>query len=306
MIKHLWGDQWELGLVYMQVLYLYPRQILPILGLVSAERETGKSSFGDWLNILFGDNTSVINPINISSSFNSSYATKNIMIIEESRFEKAQDLEKIKALGTQKKITVNTKFTPEYSLPFYCKIVMFSNHEDKFVKIDEEENRYWVLKIPTLNGKANHGILKDLSNEVPKFIKYLEQMPIPDFSKSRMVFTQDQISTNILEQTKISSRSGAHKDIEIRLEQEMLSRTDEEYLYFRHEGLHNKYFRVGSNYSISYIQEVIKNELKLKMEHLTRNPLIGDEGDMGRGAKRSFRVLNKYYSADCIEEDVPF
>ena len=294
LIKHLWGEQWELGLIYMKVMYENPTQILPILALVSNERETGKSTFGDWLGILYGDNSCVINPIDISSSFNSSYSTKNIIIIEETKIEKGSDLEKIKTIATQKTITVNTKFMPEYSLPFYGKVLMFSNHEDKFVKIDEEENRYWVLKVPTLKDKANHGILVDLANEVPAFLKFLEDLPDVDFTKSRMVFTQEQINTNILARTKKNSRTGAHKDIEIRLGQEMRDNPTKEFIYFRHEDLHKKYFERGSNYAVSYIQEVLKNEMHLKMDNRTTEPLIGENGER-MSQVRCFKIANKYY-----------
>lgn len=295
LIKHIWGEQWELGLIYMKVLYLHPKQILPILSLVSSERETGKSTFGDWLGVIYGGNSCVISPGDIGSNHNSSYANKNIIIIEETKIDKAQDLEKIKTLATQKRITVNPKFIKEYSLDFYGKIVMFSNHEDRFVRIDEEENRYWVLKVPTLKGIANHNILKDLTDEIPKFLKYLEQLPEVDFSKSRMVFTQKEINTNILERTKLNSRTGAHKDVLIRLEQEMQANPHKEFIYFRHEDLHAKYFEKKSNYSISYIRDVIKNELKLKMDHRTIEPLIGE--DYRTTQVRCFMVKNDYYEA---------
>ena len=307
LIKHIFGEQWELGLKYMKVIYEMPKQILPILSLVSKERETGKSTYGDWLNILFGDNACVINPINISSAFNSSYATKNIIIIEETKIDKSADLEKIKTIATQKKITVNTKFMPEYSIPFYGKVVMFSNHEDKFVKIDEEENRYWVLKVPTLKGKANHSILEDLTNEVPAFLKFLDQLEDVDTSKSRMVFTQEEINTNILDSTKKNSRSGAYKDVEIYLEKEMMENTHKEYIYFRHEDLHEKYFQRGSNYSISYIREVLRNEMHLKMEHRTSEPLISE--NVREHQTRAFRVENTYYQnagERIVEEDCPY
>lgn len=304
LVKHVWGDQWELGMKYLQCLYLYPKQILPILALVSSERETGKSTFGDWINILFGDNACVINPSNIGSNHNSSYGTKNIIMIEETKFEKSGDLEKIKALGTQKKITMNPKFVPEYSLPFYGKLIMFSNHEDKFVKIDEEENRYWVLKIPTLEGKANHNILQDLADEVPNFLAYLESLPKPDFSKSRMVFTQDEINTQILALTKINSRSGAHKDILIYLEKEMRENQDKPFIWFRHEGLHAKYFSRSSNYAVSYIKEVLRNEMHLKMDEKTYEALVGE--NMSSGQTRAYKIENKYYNESDGDDDAPF
>jgi hypothetical protein len=304
LIKHIWGEQYELGLIYMKVLYLYPKQILPILALVSSERETGKSTFGDLIGIMYGDNSCVISPSDIGSSHNSSYADKNIILIEETKIDRAQDLEKIKTLSTQKRITINPKFIKEYSLDFYGKIIMFSNHEDRFVRIDEEENRYWVLKVPTLKGKANHNILDDLTKEIPKFLRYLEQLPEIDFSRSRMVFTQEEIATNILERTKLNSRSGAHKDILIRLEQEMMENIHKEYIYFRHEDLHAKYFQRGSNYSVSYISDVIRNEMKLVMDNRTRECLIGETERTTQ--VRAYRVKNDYYEFNGEQPDVPF
>ena len=308
LVKHIWGEQWELGLVYLQCLYLYPKQILPILGLVSEERETGKSTFGDWMNIIFGDNVGNITPSNIASNHNTSYASKNIIIIEESIMEKKGDLEKLKAIATQKIITVNPKFISEYQQSFFGKLIMFSNHESKFVRIDKEENRYWVLKVPTLSGKANHGILEDLTKEVPAFLKYLEDLPVPDFSRSRMVFTQDEINTNVLTKTKENSRSGAEKDIDIYLEKEMMEHPEKEYIYFRHEDLYEKYFSRGSSYQVSYIKEVLRDEMKLKMEHRTTEPLINEQYKSGT-QRRAYRVPNKYYGIEDepdTQDEVPF
>ena len=45
LVEHIFGEQYELGMDYLQLLYLYPVQKLPILLLVSEERDTGKSTF---------------------------------------------------------------------------------------------------------------------------------------------------------------------------------------------------------------------------------------------------------------------
>jgi len=44
-LEHIFGNQLELGLDYLAILYLKPTEILPILSLVSKERNTGKSTF---------------------------------------------------------------------------------------------------------------------------------------------------------------------------------------------------------------------------------------------------------------------
>ncbi len=45
LVEHIFGEQYELGIDYLQLLYLQPIQKLPILLLVSEERNTGKSTF---------------------------------------------------------------------------------------------------------------------------------------------------------------------------------------------------------------------------------------------------------------------
>ena len=78
---------------YMKVLYENPKQILPILVLVSEERETGKTTFLNWIQMLFGENSILISSNNITSDFNSSYATKNIILIDEALIEKSIGIE---------------------------------------------------------------------------------------------------------------------------------------------------------------------------------------------------------------------
>ena len=56
LVRHIFGEQYELGMDYLQLLYLQPIQKLPILLLVSEERNTGKSTFLNFLKALFQNN----------------------------------------------------------------------------------------------------------------------------------------------------------------------------------------------------------------------------------------------------------
>ena len=210
LMKHIFGDQWGTkdkplaGIKYMKIMYENPIQPLPILSLVSSKRGTGKSTFVDYLTQLYNANMIIINPEDISSTFNGGYATKNIIAIEESRFENVQALEKLKALSTQKKISVNEKFISNYSIPFFGKIIIASNDETKFVKIDEEEIRYWVRQIPVITIE-NLNILDDLRKEIPYFLKWL--LDVPKFQyKGRHAIPQEETTTHILDHVKKESQ----------------------------------------------------------------------------------------------------
>lgn len=56
LVRHIFGEQYELGMDYLQLLYLRPVEKLPILLLVSEERNTGKSTFLNFLKAIFEDN----------------------------------------------------------------------------------------------------------------------------------------------------------------------------------------------------------------------------------------------------------
>tara|TARA_R110002050_G_scaffold48356_2_gene112448 strand:- start:23137 stop:23583 length:447 start_codon:yes stop_codon:yes gene_type:complete len=51
LLKHIFAKQLNLGLDYLQLLYVKPVQVLPILCLVSKERSTGKTTFLKWLKM---------------------------------------------------------------------------------------------------------------------------------------------------------------------------------------------------------------------------------------------------------------
>ena len=61
---------------YLQLLYLQPIQKLPILLLVSEERNTGKSTFLNFLKALFQNNVTFNTNEDFRSQFNSDWAGK--------------------------------------------------------------------------------------------------------------------------------------------------------------------------------------------------------------------------------------
>jgi len=148
---------------------------LPVLALVSTERETGKTTFLNYIQMLFGENSTLINPSDLMSNFNDAYATKNIIMVDETVIDKAHTVEKLKSIATAKTMSVSQKFVQHYSVPFFGKVIVCTNKENDFMRIDEEEIRFWVRKIKVITGKKNTNIENDLFNEIPKFLKYLEQ-----------------------------------------------------------------------------------------------------------------------------------
>jgi len=107
---------------------------------------------------------------------------------------------------------VNMKMIQHFSIPFFGKIIMNSNNEDKFIKIDQKEIRFLVrkLEIPKI---SNHNILMDMVEEIPAFLYHLTTLPIPDFTQSRMVFTAEELSNNTLSKVKEKSKNWLYQEL---------------------------------------------------------------------------------------------
>lgn len=276
LINHIFGEQAILGLKYLQILYLYPCQILPVLALVSTERETGKTTFLNYIQMIFGDNSTLINPADLMSSFNDAYATKNIVMIDETVIDKQHTVEKLKSLATAKSLSVSQKFVQHYNVPFFGKIIVCTNKETDFMRIDEEEIRFWVRKINPIQGPKNTNIETDLRNEIPLFLKYLEQMPAPDFTRSRMVFTKEEIETDSLTVIKDESKSGLRKDLEEFISDFFYNSEFDEFEATPID-IKERFFTHNNQISNHYIRKVLIGEMKLEAQKMKRyNPFADD------------------------------
>ena len=263
LIHHIFGEQYEMGLQYMKVLYQCPRQALPVLSLLSSERETGKTTFINWLNMIFGDNYVQIGPEDLGKAFNSHYASKNIIAIDETLIEKTAAGEKLKSLATAKSITVDHKFVANYMLPFFAKIILCTNKVLDFMRIDDEEIRFWVRRVPHIT-KKNTTMEEQLAQEIPMFLRYiLDCVPMPDFSQSRMVFTAGQISNQYLDQVKEESRSTLYKELSIAFTNLFNEWTTYTEFHCTPTDIKKKFFASEHNISASYIHKVLRDEFKL-------------------------------------------
>lgn len=269
LMRHIFGDQLDLGLTYLKVLYLHPDAPLPILCLVSRERQTGKTTFLNWMQMIFGDNFIQINPEDLTSQFNSSYASKNIIALDETVLEKSHAVEKLKSIATAKSISVNQKFVANYALPFFGKVILCTNKEKDFMRIDEEEIRFWVRKVTSIES-INTKIEKQLKDEIPAFLRYLYDLPPVDFTKSRMVFTADQIKNDQLISIQRESWSQLRKEIYIHLEDYFNQNDGVKELKATPGDIKKQWFDRNNQVNASYLLKVLKDEMQLKQGELQR------------------------------------
>lgn len=306
-MNQIFGEQLDLGFKYMKVLYERPWQILPVLSLVSFKRGTGKTTYLNWIQMLFGENCTLINPADLTISFNDSYATKNIIMIDETVIDKAHTIEKLKSIATAKTMSVSQKFVNHYSVPFYGKIIMCTNKETDFMRIDEEEVRFWVRKLEPLESKLDTNIEEKLFNEIPMFLRYISDLPEIDYSRSRMVFTEDEIKTASLFNIKEESKSTLRKEIEYFVTDVFDNYPGMEYFEMTPKDIKDKWFLRNQNVSISYIRKVLKEEMKVPYSgEVKRYRGLPGEDLLNQKLGRVYKFVNKNVDPTAASDDQPF
>jgi len=263
LMKHIFGEQYHLGIRYMQVLYLYPDHLMPILVLVSRERETGKTTFVNWLGMIFGDNIVNISPEDLVNGFNAPYAASNIIAVEETLIEKAHTVEKLKAHATAKFITVNQKFVSQYRLPFFGKFILTSNNEDKFARIDQEEIRFFIRKVPLPTVKRGE-IEDDIIKEIPAFLHYLTTLPPVDFNVDRTGFTPDELNNDSLVNVKQESKSENCKELAMFFEDIFLNEASAlNEFYVDSKSIKDRFFSKDNRAGVDWIRKILQREMNL-------------------------------------------
>lgn len=301
LLSHIFGDQINLAYRYMKVLYEYPQQILPVLVLASTERQTGKTTFLNLLEILFADNYIQIAPDELTSAFNSIYATKNIIAIDETVMEKQSSVEKIKSIATQKGISVNQKFVSQYKVPFFGKIVIGTNRERDFMRIDQEEIRFWVRRVPPIHSRITD-IEDKMTKEIPAFLRFLLDLEKIDFSKSRMIFTEEEIRTETLEKVMAESRSGLYKELFVLFEDYFNNNDSVLSVEMAAIDIKNFWFNFNNQISSAYISKVIKDEFKLLPQSMKRYKPLSNEKEVEKSGTPF--IFERSLFTDSVKQNV--
>lgn len=216
-IKHIFQEQYEMGLDYVQLLYQQPQRKLPILCLVSKENKTGKSTFAFWLQELFKGNVAIIGNQELADNFNAGWATKLVVACDESLIEKKATIEKIKALSTANKIFMNAKGRDHLEIDFFAKFILITNNEENFIYATEQDTRYWVRKVPVVD--KERPILNQMVSEIPAFLQFMSTRKMhTEENGSRMFFTPQQITTDALKRVIIWNTPTVVKEMTSRLE----------------------------------------------------------------------------------------
>lgn len=147
LLTHIFGESVQIALDWIQIAYLNPLQRLPILCLISAENSSGKGTFSKLMRKIFGYNYTSLAMQAYASEFNGSYATKNIVDIVEVKLTQ-RDIEKLKKDSTDSHILLRKMQQEHVQVAHFAKYILQSNHVTDFLSVTQEDDRFWIVKVP--------------------------------------------------------------------------------------------------------------------------------------------------------------
>jgi hypothetical protein len=166
-------DQLEIGLDWIQLMLTKPKQRTRSLILVGLT-EVGKDTFMEWLISLVGANGILIGGEEIESPFNSSWAGKHLVCLNEVSYDMSdkKTKERIKNLLTGKMLTVEGKGDNRFQIENYTKVIMATNNAYDFMQISSTENRFWVREMVAF-GKSDPDFVQKLESEMSAFLYWI-------------------------------------------------------------------------------------------------------------------------------------
>lgn len=286
-LKHIFEEQYELGLDYLQLLYQRPAQILPIFCPVSKANNTGKSTFAKWLKAIFTQNMAEVGNADLSNDFNGYWSPKLIILCEETFIEKKLLAERIKHLSTADRIVLNQKGQNQVEIEFFGHFILLGNNEDTFIQITEEDIRYWVRKIKKPQ-RDNTNLLTEMKNEIPAFLHFLNTRQMSTECESRMWFDPKLLITEALRKVQANSKSMVEKEIRTKL-QNMFIDFGENIIYMTVGDIRREFF--NNRYEERYILEILRDRVQAE-QYWEPAPDIPEDPD--KSQKRSYKT--KRYS----------
>ena len=211
-LEHIFEEQIELAYDYIQLLYKKPTQILPIILLVSTERNTGKSTFLKFLKMIFCKNATFNTNEDFKSQFNADWANRLLVFIDELLLNKLEDTEKIKNLSTAGDYKIEAKGKDRREIEFFAKFVLCSNNERNPIIIHKEEIRFWVRKVNPVENDLTD-LKQRMGKEIPHFLYFLLHRKLSTENESRMWFNPALLETPAL--NKIKKYNSSKVEIEM-------------------------------------------------------------------------------------------
>jgi hypothetical protein len=211
------GDPFTVAMDWLTIFFNHPMQMLPVIILVSKEKETGKSTFLKWISAILGSNACILNNEQFKMRFNAHYITKMMIGIDESFLDvdKKAEKERLKQLVTADTQYVENKGVNPKKFPYFGKVIMSSNDADRVMKLDFDEARFFVVKVPPLQKDQKDPDLEvKMKQEIPAFLHYVRHRKPHHPRRTRLWFRPEHFETEQYKVIVNETKSYMEKELE--------------------------------------------------------------------------------------------
>ena len=210
------GDIFTVGLDWLTITFRHPKQMVPVPILVSKEFRTGKSTFVKWLQAIYESNMAILGNEQFKMKFNAHYITKFIIAIDEGFLDvdKKAEKERLKQLATADSAHLENKGMNLKKFPYFGKLIICSNDADSVMKIEEEENRWFVVKVnPLSNEDLDPDLELKMKEEIPAFLNFLRTRDIFHPREDRLWFKTEYFITDQFQSIVDNTKNYLEKEV---------------------------------------------------------------------------------------------
>ncbi|MGV6862591.1 MAG: primase-helicase family protein [Putridiphycobacter sp.] len=202
------GNTGTMLLDYISIMVQYPEHFISVPCLLSREQETGKTTFAEYVAKMFEGNSVILRTKDFTGDFNSHWAGKFFVVVDEGDFEdKRTSKDKIKQLTTSTSITLNTKGVALKQVGSFMKMMVCSNNDKDFLNLEQSDKRFWIIPVKSLQ-KKDESLKQAMFKEIPAFFEFVSNREIFHKKSGRMWFDDEIIMNEHWK--KIVNESKAH------------------------------------------------------------------------------------------------
>ena len=205
LLHHIFGEQYELGMDYLQLLYLQTDSEVAYPAVGVGRTQHGQKHLPELSESPFQNNVTFNTNEDFRSQFNSDWAGKLLIVVDEVLLNRRGGQRTVENLSTTLSYKVEAKGKDRDEIAFFAKFVLCSNNEYLPVIIDAGETRYWVRKIDRLQSDDTD-FLQKLKAEIPAFLHFLQYRQLSTDKESRMWFNPTLLHTEALQKIIRSNR----------------------------------------------------------------------------------------------------
>jgi hypothetical protein len=210
------GDQFTVGLDWLTIILQQPKHMVPVPIFVSKEYRTGKSTLLKWMQAIFESNMAILGNDQFKMKFNAHYIQKFIIAIDEGFLDvdKKAEKERLKQLATADTAFLENKGMNVKKFPYYGKLIICSNDADSVMKMEDGENRWFVVKVhPIPDEELDPDLERKMKAEIPAFLNYLINRQIFHPRTDRLWFKTEWFITEQFKAIVENTKSGFEKGL---------------------------------------------------------------------------------------------